>query len=58
MVAPKWSVKAEYIHYDLASSTFGSAPTSTFFLTPVYQNNLSSAHFQGDIVRAGINFHL
>jgi outer membrane immunogenic protein len=56
MVAPRWSVKAEYLHYDLTSS-FNSTPTSAFFVIPVYQTLASSAHFQGDIARAGVNYH-
>jgi outer membrane immunogenic protein len=56
MVAPRWSVKAEYLHYDLGTSSFNNAPTSAFFLTPVYQTLASFAHFQGDLVRAGINY--
>jgi outer membrane immunogenic protein len=57
MFAARWSAKAEYIHYDLGTGSVNSTPTSAFFLTPVYQTNVSSAHFQGDIVRAGINYH-
>jgi outer membrane immunogenic protein len=58
MVAPQWSVKAEYLHYDLGTSSFNSAPTSAFFVThPVYQTLVSSAHFQGDLARAGVNYH-
>lgn len=56
MVVPRWSVKAEYLHYDLVSS-FNSASTSTFFVVPVYQTLASSAHFQGDLARAGVNYH-
>jgi outer membrane immunogenic protein len=58
MFAPKWSVKAEYLHYDLGNASFSSAPTSAFFLVPVFQNNVTSVHFQGDLVRAGLNYHL
>jgi outer membrane immunogenic protein len=57
LVAPQWSVKAEYLHYDLGTSSFSSAPTSAFFLVPVYQTLASSAHFQGDLARAGVNYH-
>jgi len=57
MVAPRWSVKAEFLHYDLGTSNFNSMPTSGFFATPVYQSNVSSAHFQGDIARASVNYH-
>lgn len=57
MIAPMWSVKAEYLHYDLGSVRFVNSPTSAFFLTPVFQTNSVSASYRGDIVRAGINFH-
>jgi outer membrane immunogenic protein len=55
MVAPHWSVKAEYLHYDLTSN-FYSTPTSTFFATPVYQTLASSPRFQGDLARGGVNY--
>jgi outer membrane immunogenic protein len=61
MFAPQWSVKAEYLHYDLGSVGFINSPTGTaasvFFAGQVYQNNAVSASFRGDIVRAGINYH-
>jgi outer membrane immunogenic protein len=57
MVASRWSVKAEYLHYDLGTSSFNSAPTSAFFVTPVYQTLAASAHFQGDMARAGVSYH-
>ncbi len=57
MFAQRWSAKAEYLHYDLGTGSFASASTSGFFATPVYQNVLYSAHFEGNVVRAGINYH-
>jgi outer membrane immunogenic protein len=57
MFAQRWSLKGEYLHYDLGTGSFAGASTSGFFLTPVYQNVLSSAHFEGDLVRAGVNYH-
>jgi outer membrane immunogenic protein len=61
MFAPKWSVKAEYLHYDLGTANFTSTPMGTpasaFFSGVVYQTNVSSVRFQGDLVRAGINYH-
>jgi outer membrane immunogenic protein len=62
MFAPKWSVKAEYLHYDLGTASFGSAPvgtpTSAFFVGTPYQTNVTSVRFQGDMVRLGLNYHL
>lgn len=61
MFAPRWSAKAEYVHYDLGTGSFITTPvgtpTSTFFPGAAYQTNVSSAHFQGDLVRAGVNYH-
>ena len=56
MFAPRWSAKAEYLHYDLGYGNF----TNLLFgnvLTFFYQTDAVSAHFSGDIVRAGINYH-
>ena len=61
MFAPQWSVKAEYLHYDLGSVGFttsaAATPASLQFPGQVYQTNAVSASFRGDIVRAGINYH-
>ena len=57
MFAQRWSAKAEYLHYDLGTSSFAGAATSGFFATPIYQNVLYSAHFEGNVVRAGVNYH-
>jgi len=61
MIAPKWSVKAEYLHYDLGSVRFTNGatgtPASNFFVGQVFQTNAISASFRGDIVRAGVNYH-
>jgi outer membrane immunogenic protein len=63
MFLPGWSAKAEYLHYDLGSLSYGMSPlmTSTLKLlkpAPLTTNTLQSkAGFTGDIVRAGINWH-
>jgi outer membrane immunogenic protein len=61
LFAPKWSVKAEYLHYDLGTAKFtwsaAGTSASTFFANQVYQTNVSSARFDGDMVRAGVNYH-
>jgi outer membrane immunogenic protein len=57
LFAPNWSVKAEYLHYDLGTANFTWQATSGFFATPVYQTNASSVKFDGDLVRAGLNYH-
>ncbi len=57
---PKWSVKAEYLYYDL-----GTANTAN--IGPLWYSNtkahaLSSAgvraDFDGNVVRLGVNYHL
>jgi outer membrane immunogenic protein len=46
-----WSVKVEYLHYDLGdlNLTF-TDPTGTILAS-------TSTHFAGDIVRGGVNYH-
>lgn len=71
MFWPNWSVKTEYLYYDLGSagSSFVATsggfdplyPIDPFFYTTVYQFSYLSAktqaHYSGNIVRAGINYH-
>jgi outer membrane immunogenic protein len=58
MFARNWSAKAEYLFYDLGTTSFSYAATSPgFFLTPVYQNVVNTVHLEGNIARAGVNYH-
>jgi len=57
MFAQRWSLTAEYLRHDLGTSSFASAPASGFFFAPVYQNVLYSTRFEGNVVRAGLNYH-
>jgi outer membrane immunogenic protein len=58
MVAPNWSVKAEYLHYDLGTVNFSSTATGTLASPPfTFQTLRGSARFEGDMARAGINYH-
>jgi outer membrane immunogenic protein len=61
MIFPRWSVKAEYLHYDLGSVAYNSplGPALTAPPPPTYfTNNVqSTTRFDGDIVRAGVNYH-
>jgi outer membrane immunogenic protein len=57
MFAKNWSAKLEYLHYDLGTGSFVWAATSDLFNIPVYQTNVSSVRFDGDLVRAGVNLH-
>jgi outer membrane immunogenic protein len=62
MFAPNWSLKGEYLHYDLGTAHLGWQATGTLpgdalFNGAVYQSNTSSFRFDGDFVRAGVNYH-
>jgi outer membrane immunogenic protein len=63
MFAPNWSAKVEYLYYDLGNVTFGNgalAYTSGTFPGaggPAVIASRSSTHFNGNIVRAGVNYH-
>jgi outer membrane immunogenic protein len=59
LFSPNWSVKAEYLYYDLGRVTFGvggltlaTAKTTFFTDLPV-----ASTRFNGHIVRVGLNYH-
>ena len=45
------------LFYDLGTASFSYPATSGFFLTPVYQNVVNNVHFEGNIARAGVNYH-
>jgi outer membrane immunogenic protein len=62
LFAPNWSVKAEYLYYDLGTYTFAAGGQN--FVTanpaiPVVFSNLTygTSRFNGHIVRAGVNYH-
>jgi outer membrane immunogenic protein len=59
MFARNWSAKAEYLFYDLGTASISYGPTSGFFAVPglPYQTVTNSVHFEGNIARAGINYH-
>ena len=62
--APRWSIKAEYLYYDLGRLTYATSPivgtsfgfsqAGTVFGTV---NIVASTEFKGSIARAGVNFH-
>jgi len=66
MFLPNWSAKVEYLYYDLGRVTYsagfpsaiarapGAIPAGTTIFTLASQ---ASARFNGNIVRAGINYH-
>jgi outer membrane immunogenic protein len=60
LFAPHWTVKAEWLHYDLGSASYSNgtmngilAGTNTIAFTDV---SSSTVKFTGDIVRAGLNY--
>jgi len=63
MFLPRWSVKVEYLYYDLGRVTYDGL-LAAGFETPVppnpafFTNNVqTSTRFNGNIVRAGLNWH-
>jgi outer membrane immunogenic protein len=60
MLLPNWSLKVEYLYYDLSSVSFALSPLviTNFAGTPLSTAfPQSSARFNGNIVRAGLNYH-
>jgi outer membrane immunogenic protein len=61
MFAPQWSVKLEYLYYDLGRVTYNSLLVDPLIGGPVpnfFVNNVqTSTRFNGNIVRAGLNWH-
>jgi outer membrane immunogenic protein len=61
MIVPQWSVKLEYLYYDLGRVTYNSLLVDPLFGFPVpnyFVNNVqTSTRFNGNIVRAGVNWH-
>jgi opacity protein-like surface antigen len=59
MVSPNWSVKAEYLYYDLGRLAFGAGGLTHFSAGPALFTDLpvASTRFDGHIVRVGLNYH-
>jgi outer membrane immunogenic protein len=64
MFVRNWSAKLEYLHYDLGSVTYATGGyavdvgPSTFAGTGIASvGTTTTVHFNGDIVRAGVNYH-
>jgi outer membrane immunogenic protein len=59
MFSPRWSLKAEYLYYDLGDVTLNSAlsPIETGSgLVETTVNIQSTAHYAGNIARGGVNY--
>ena len=58
-LAPKWSVKAEYLYYDLGSASYSNgALTGLLSPTTINFTNVSSSsiRFNGNLARVGLNY--
>jgi outer membrane immunogenic protein len=61
MFAPSWSLKVEYLHYDLGNVTYALTPLTTVTATgaPFTIVGVSStADFKGNIARVGLNYKI
>jgi outer membrane immunogenic protein len=57
---PNWSTRFEYLHYDLGSATYAVSPlvSNTAAIKPLTVNAVqTNASFNGEIIRAGVNYH-
>ena len=67
MFMPSWSLKVEYLYYDLGHATWANSPNSSFQTLDfgelpagtITATNISTSttRFTGNIVRAGLNYH-
>ncbi|ARN81107.1 outer membrane protein [Methylocystis bryophila] len=64
MFLPNWSAKVEYLYYDLGTTTWGNGALAYNSGSLVAASgsaaviaSQSRAHFNGNIVRAGVNYH-
>jgi outer membrane immunogenic protein len=60
MFLPNWSAKIEYSYYDLGSVTYRTSPLiATLATNAVFSSAFprTSTRFNGNVVRAGINYH-
>jgi outer membrane immunogenic protein len=60
LFAPNWSVKVEYLYYDLGSVTYGLSPLQNFNAGGTLFTSgapVSRTRFTGNIVRAGVDYH-
>ena len=52
--ANNWSVKAEYLHYDLGRNTFATGALTP--PAPLGSSHIVTTRNQGDLVRVGLNY--
>jgi hypothetical protein len=60
MVAPHWSLKGEYLLYDLGNVTLNSAFSviESNGARDITVNIQSMAHYRGNIARIGVNYKI
>ena len=65
MFLPKWSLKAEYLYYDLGSANYGTGrlfvnegPTNLPGFGDAGIGTSTRVRFNGNIARVGVNYHL
>jgi outer membrane immunogenic protein len=60
MVAPHWSLKGEYLLYDLGNVTLNSefSVLEASGFRDVNVNIQSMAHYRGNIARIGVNYKI
>ena len=60
-VASRWGAKIEYLYYDLGTVSYNNGALTTYLngTTTInfINNSSSSVRFNGNLVRAGLNFH-
>jgi outer membrane immunogenic protein len=62
MFTPNWSLKVEYLYYDLGNATWANSPNSSFDTEvprTIIGTNISTSttRFTGNIIRVGLNYH-
>jgi opacity protein-like surface antigen len=60
MLAPQWSVKGEYLYYDIGHVTLDQTFDLVSSVNPTIHdafNIHSDAHYRGSIARLGVNYH-
>jgi outer membrane immunogenic protein len=65
LLMSKWSIKGEYLYYDLGSANYGTGslgfdegPTNFPGFGVAAAATSTRVHFNGNIVRVGLNYHL
>jgi outer membrane immunogenic protein len=56
MFAPQWSIKGEYLYYDLGTVTIDQTPDTSSLAGTSSTAIRSDAHYHGSIARLGLNY--